>query len=271
MKTNFTMQMKFYLLAISFFGFINFSNAQNAPLKITWKGTVDNNFYNEKNWDNTNINFEDFNNTNLIIGAGSPYNPVNAGYKGPEKTPKRPGQLITEVGANIFVTGNFVPYGESILNGTITVDAADAQLNVRKAAYIGKGASGTLNINAGNAAVKNNLYIGNDTGGTGWVNINNGTTLGIGGALEIGTGAGFPTGYLKIKGGTVTVETDINIGINGHVSINGNGKLILTGNKEEVLKAYVKSRTIGCTLGKQLQVVFDGTKTSVSILEAVAK
>jgi hypothetical protein len=266
MKTNFTFtQMRFYLLAISFFGFINFSNAQVA----NWVGGVDTDFYNVKNWDYPKIDFTNLVTTNVIIGAGTPNNPVNIGYTGNETMPKRPATLTTNVGANITVIGNFFPNGLSNMNGTITVDAPAALFSVRNQAYLGKGAVGILNINTGKAAVKNNFFIGNGTGGDGLVTVNSGTLLEILGGLELGTGAGDPTGNLKIKG-TVTVESSINIGINGHVSISGTGKLIVSGNKEEVLKAFVKSRTIGCTVGKRLQVVFDGTKTTVNISEGVA-
>lgn len=261
MKTNFTInKMKFYLFAISFFGFINFSNAQVA----NWIGGVDTNFYNVKNWDYTKIDFTNLISTNLIIGAGSPNHPTNIGYTGNETMPKRPASLTTNVGANIVVTANFFPNGLSNLNGTITVDAPAAVFNIRNQAYLGKGASGILNINTGKAAVKNNFFIGSGAGGDGLVIVNNGTALDVLGSLEIGTGTGAPKGNIKIKG-TVSAETSVNIGPNGHVSISGTGKLIVSGNKEEVLKSYVKSRTIGCTVGKILEVVFDGTKTTVRI------
>jgi hypothetical protein len=268
MKTNSTItKMRFYLFVISFFGFTNFSDAQ---VKATWKGEVDTDFYNQKNWD-IPIDFNNLIGTDLIIGAGTPNNPKNIGYSGPEKMPKRPSSLTTNASANIIITGTLFPNGITNLNGTITVDALGAQFSVRNMAYVGKAATGTLNINTGNAFVKNNLYIGNETGGNGLITVNDGTALGIGGSLEIGTGIGDPAGSLKIKGGTVTAESAINIGINGHISINGTGKLVVMGNKEEVLKAYVKSRTIGCTVGKRLDVAFDGTKTSVSINETAIK
>lgn len=262
MKNNFTItKMRLCLFAVSFFGFINLSNAQVA----NWVGSVDNDFYNVKNWDYPNIDFSNLVSTNVIIGAGTPHNPVNIGYIGNETMPKRPATLTTNVGANITITGNFFPNGLSTLNGTITLGAPTAVFSIRNQAYLGKGASGTLNINAGKAAVKNNLFLGSGAGGNGLVTLNTGTALEILGGLEIGTGAGDPTGNLKIKDGSVTVETSINIGVNGHISIIGTGRLIVSGNKQEVLKAYVKSRTIGCTVGKILEVIFDGTKTTVRI------
>jgi hypothetical protein len=262
MKNNFTLtKMRFYLFAISFFGFINLSNAQVA----NWIGGVDSDYYNVKNWDYTSIDFTNLVSTNIIIGPGSPNNPTNIGYIGNETMPKRPATLTTNVGANIVVTGNFFPNGLSNLNGTITVDAPAAVFSVRNQAYLGKGDSGTLNVKTGKAAVKNNLFIGSGAGGNGLVTINTGTALEVLGSLEIGTGAGDPIGNLKIKDGAVNVESSINIGINGHVSISGTGRLIVAGNKLDILKAHVKSRTIGCTVGKILEVIFDGTKTTVRI------
>jgi len=257
--------MRFYLFAVSFFGFINASNAQVA----NWIGGVDTNFYNVKNWDYTSIDFAHFVSIDVIIGAGKPNNPVNIGYIGADTANKRPATLTTTATANITITGTFFPNGISNMNGTITVDGPAALFSMRNQAYLGKGTTGILNINTGKAAVKSNLYIGNGVGGNGLVTLNTGTSLEILGALEIGTGPGDPIGNLKIKGGTVTVETALNIGLNGHVSISGTGKLVVAGNKEEALKAWVKNRTIGCTVGKVLEVLFDGTKTIVQIKEVV--
>lgn len=263
MKTDFTStMMKFHIFAISFFGFNNFLNAQ---ITATWKGGVDTNFYNEKNWDKTDIDFNNLSGTDLIIGAGNPNNPVIPKNKDADKLVKRSRTLTTNLGANVIIVGEFFSNGSANLNGTITVDAPAALFNMRKEVYLGKGTTGALNINAGKAVVKNILFIGNGTGGDGLATLNSGTSLQTG-RLEIGTGQGNPTGNLKIKG-TVTVETDLNIGILGHISINGAGKLIVMGNKEEILKAWVKSKTIGCTIGKVLQVNFDGTKTTVNINE----
>lgn len=265
MKTNFTFtKMKFYIFTISFFGFINSSNAQIAH----WIGGVDNNFYNIKNWDYSSIDFAHFVTIDLVIDAGKPNNPANAGYAGADTSNKRPATLTTNAGSNLIVTGTFFPNGVSNLNGTITVDAPAALFSMRNQAYLGKGGVGILNINAGKAAVKNNFYVGNGNGGNGSVTVNSGTSLEVLGSLEIGTGIGNPEGILKIKGGTVNVETSLNIGVNGHISISGTGKLVVTGNKEEILKAHVKNRTIGCTVGKTLEVIFDGTKTSVRIKES---
>ncbi|WP_281637483.1 hypothetical protein [Flavobacterium marginilacus] len=262
MKTNFTItKMRFFLLAISFFGFVNFSNAQI----INWTGGTDTNFYNVKNWDNTSIDFANLITVDLIIGAGSPNNPANLGFTGTETMAKRPRTFTTNTGANITITGTFFPNGLSTLNGTINVDALAAQFSMRNTAYLGKGTSGMLNINAGKVLVKNALYIGNATGGNGLVTVNSGTSLEIGNSLEIGTGVGDPIGDLRIKGGTVSVETALNIGPNGHAFISGTGKLIVTGNKEAVIKSYIKSRAVSCTVGKTLEVLFDGTKTTVRI------
>jgi len=253
MKNNFTItKMKFYFFAISFLGLINLSNAQ----QITWIGNVDNNFYNVKNWDNASIDFTNLIPVNLVIGAGSPNNPVNIGHVGADSMSKRPATLTTNVRANIIITKTFFPNGLTNLNGTITLEEA-ALFSIRNSAYLGKGASGVLTINSGKALVKNTLYLGNAAGGNGLITVNKGTSLEI--------GAGDPIGDLRIKDGTVTIETAINIGPNGHIFISGAGKLVITGNKEDVLKGYIKSRALSCTVGKKLEVVFDGTKTLVRI------
>ncbi|MGQ7945118.1 hypothetical protein [Flavobacterium sp. WC2509] len=266
MKTNFTItKMRFYLFAISFFGFINFSNAQI----INWVGAADKNFYNVKNWDNASIDYANLITTDIVIGAGSPNNPTNVGFTGSnESMNKRPRSLTTNVGANIIITGIFFPNGASTLNGTITLDGVNAQFGIRNTCYLGKGASGILNINGGKVSVKNVFYVGNGVGGNGLITVNTGTSVELLSTMELGTGIGDPIADLRIKGGTVTIETALNIGINGHVFISDNGVLIVKGNKEEALKALVKSRVISCTIGKKLEVISDGTKTTVRILAA---
>jgi len=267
MKTNFTItKMKFYLFAISFFGFVNFSDAQI----INWVGGVDKNFYNVKNFDNTNIDFANLINSDIVIGAGSPNNPVNVGFTGSsESMNKRPRTLTTNVGANIIITGIFFPNGPSVLNGTITLEGVNAQFGIRNNCHLGKGAAGVLNINGGKVSVKNVFYVGNGVGGNGLITVNSGTALELSSTLELGTGVGDPIADLRIKGGTVTIETALNVGINGHIFISDTGSLIVKGNKEEALKALVKSRVISCTIGRSLEVISDATKTTVRLKEKV--
>ncbi|MGQ7945480.1 polysaccharide lyase family protein [Flavobacterium sp. WC2509] len=267
MKTNFTKtQMKIFLFAISFFGFINFSNAQT----YNWVGGVSTDFYDVNNWDNTAINFAALSSSNLIIGAGIPNNPINAGYSGADSTAKRPSTLTTNIGANVIITGTLFPNGVSNLNGTLTVNGS-ANFNNRNYVYLGKAATGILNINAGSVASKYSFFIGNGTGGNGLVNVSGGTLYAGGAAgsynLEVGNGTGNPTGNLNIVGGTVDVYNNINIGTNGHVFISGIGQLIVTGDKTTALQAYITSGQLTCTSGKTLSVVYNSTtgRTTVNI------
>jgi len=250
----------FFSFLITFFGCITFSNAQ-----INWVGGVDTNFYNINNWDNTAIDFANLGSTNLIIGAGNPNNPTNVGHTGADVIAKRPATLTTNVGANIIVTGTFYPNGTSTLNGTITLNGS-ANFNIRNIAYLGKGASGILNINTGSAASKNAFYIGNASGGDGLVNVNAGT-LYAGTYLEVGTGTGNPIGNVNISGGTVDVISGINIGTNGHITISGIGQLIVTGDKTTVLTDYITNGKITCPTGSLLKVTYNNNRTNVTIYQ----
>lgn len=253
--------MSLCFFIITFFGFINNSNAQT----YNWIGGVDTNFYNVNNWDNVAIDFANLAASDIIIGAGVPNNPINVGHSGNDVIAKRPKTLTTNAGANIIITGTFFPNGNSTLNGTITLNGA-ANFNNRSIVYLGKGASGILNINAGNVNSKNAFYIGNGAGGNGLVNVNAGT-LYAGTYLELATGTGSPTGNINITGGTVDVTTGINIGTNGLITISGIGQLVVTGDKTTVLTDYITNGKITCPAGSVLKVTYNGTRTSVTIYQ----
>ncbi len=260
MKNNFTfVKMRLAFFAVSFFLVTHFSNAQT----YNWVGGVSTNFYDVNNWDNPAIDFTNLAYANLTIGVGNPYNPINVGHSGNDVIAKRPGIFTTNVGANIIVTGTLYPNNETNLNGIVTLNGS-ANLNSRKFTYLGKAATGILNMNSGIFNSNYNFYIGNGTGGNGTANVSGGT-LYANANLEVGNGTGNPAGNLNITGGTVDVKTAINIGTNGHVFISGIGELIVTGDKKTVLENYVLNGKISCPNGQSLAVVYNGTRTTVNI------
>ena len=260
MKNNFTfVKMRLAFFAVSFFLVTHFSNAQT----YNWVGGVSTNFYDVNNWDNPAIDFTNLAYANLTIGVGNPYNPINVGHSGNDVIAKRPGIFTTNVGANIIVTGTLYPNNETNLNGIVTLNGS-ANLNSRKFTYLGKAATGILNMNSGIFNSNYNLYIGNGTGGNGTANVSGGT-LYANANLEVGNGTGNPAGNLNITGGTVDVKTAINIGTNGHVFISGIGQLIVTGDKKTVLENYILNGKISCPNGQSLAVVYNGTRTTVNI------
>lgn len=260
-KTSLRNQFIIFVITILFCSIPHVSFAQT----FNWVGGVSTDFYDVNNWDNTAINFGALSSSNLIIGAGTPNNPINIGHSGNDVIAKRPATLTTNVGSNIIVTGTFFPNGISNLNGTITLNA-NANFNNRNILYLGKAAAGTLIINSGSVSSKNAFYIGNAAGGNGLVNVNGGS-LWAGTSLEVGTGTGNPTGNLNIIGGTVNVATNLNIGTNGNVFINGLGQLLVTGDKKTALETYIANGKITCPASSSLSVTYDGSKTSVVIYQ----
>lgn len=260
MKKNFTLTRRLLCtVTILFIFFINHSFAQT----YNWVGGVSTDFYDVNNWDNTNINFTTLNYANLTIGAGNPNNPINVGHSGNDVIAKRPGILTTNIGANIIITGTFFPNNGTNLNGTVTVNGT-ANFNNRNYTYLGKTASGILNVNSGSINSNYTFYIGYGAGGDGLANVNGGT-LYANTYLEVGTGTGNPIGNLNITGGTVDVKTALNIGTNGHVYISGIGQLIVTGDKKTILENYISNGKITCPSGQSLAVVYNGARTSVTI------
>lgn len=258
-KTLLRTRQSFYILALLFFSLINTSFAQT----YTWVGGVSTDFYDVNNWDNTSINFTTLNYANLTIGAGSTNNPTNVGHSGNDVIAKRPGIFTTNVGANIIITGTFYPNNETNLNGTVTVNGS-ANFNNRKYTYLGKTAAGILNVNSGSVNSNYTFYIGYGAGGDGTANVAGGT-LYANTYLEVGTGTGNPIGNLNITAGTVDVKIAVNIGTNGQIFISGLGQLIVTGDKKTALETHIANGKITCPSGQSLAVVYNGTKTSVTI------
>ncbi|OYX85715.1 MAG: hypothetical protein B7Y83_03830 [Flavobacteriales bacterium 32-34-25] len=259
MKLTFTfIKMRFTFFAVSFFLFTHFSNAQT----YNWVGGVSTDFYNANNWDDTSLTFSDLQSYTFVIGAGTPNNLIHVGGSASDIT-KRPGRFNTTASANVILKGNLIPWNSDYLNGTITLESP-ASINIRSNIYLGKGTNATLNVSGGTLNNRYALYIGNALNGNGTANIAGGTVY-VETNLEVGTGTGNPTGNLNITGGTVDVKTAINIGTNGHVFISGIGQLVVTGDKKTTLEDYIANGKITCPSGQSLAVVYNGTRTSVTI------
>jgi hypothetical protein len=258
-KTLSKKRLSFYIVALLFFSIINTSLAQT----YNWVGGVSTDFYDVNNWDNTSFDFAALNSANLVIGSGSLYNPINVGHSGNDVIAKRPGLFTTNAGANIIITGTLYPYNDANLNGTVTANGS-ANFNGRKYVYLGKTTTGILNVNSGSVNSNYTFFIGNGTGGNGTANVSGGS-LYANMTIEVGTGTGNPIGNLNITGGTVDVKTALNVGTNGHVFISGIGQLIVTGDKKTALETHIANGKITCPSGQSLAVVYNGTRTSVTI------
>lgn len=257
-------QLKFpkllsYITALIFFSFTHSLFAQT-----NWIGAVDTNFYNVNNWSNTAIDFSNIQSETLVIGAGSPNNPIQTGGNA-NNVSYRPGALNILAGANATFNGVLLPWNSDSFNGTITLNAP-ADLNIRNIVYLGKSANGTLNLNGGAIHSKNQFYIGYGTGGNGIANVLGGTIY-AGTYLEVGTSPGGtnPTGVLTIDGGTVEVPSGVNIGTNGSIHIAGLGALIITGNHTTSINNYISSGKITSPVNTTLVADFDGSRTTVAI------
>lgn len=227
----------------------------------TWTGDTDTDFYNPLNWSDETIDFAgDLTTKTLIIGSGSPNNPIQVG--GSNHTSKRPAYLNTETGCNLTFNGTLYPGDTQYWRGTITVnDGAD--INIRNVMYLGNEGNGTLNITGGSFTVKNYAIIGINSNGVGVVNLSGGTftsTL----DMQIASNPDAISGTLNITGGIASVTRNLTIGTNGLISITSPGALSITGDQRVSLNGYISSGKIVATNGT-LQVIYDGSKTTVSI------
>lgn len=253
-------KLSFCIALLLFFSIINISLAQTT---FNWVGGADTNFYNVNNWDNTNIDFANAGSSTLIIGSANPNNPVQTGGYNGSSTSYRPNYFNTTENANFTISGNLIPWNSSYLNGLITINSP-ANFNIRSNVYLGQGKNATLNVNGGAIYSRYIFNIGNAANGNATANVSGGGIY-VGTSLEVGTGTGNPIGILNITGGTVDVATNLNIGTNGQVFISGLGQLIVTGDKKTVLQDFITDGKITCTAGKSLNVVYNGTRTTVNI------
>jgi hypothetical protein len=259
MKTNALIKKyTVYLIALLFLSLINTINAQ---VSSAWIGSIDSDFYNVNNWNNTNIDFANAQSTTLTIGPGIPNNPIQEGGNGGNLN-YRPNYLNIYAGSNITFNGVLIPWNNTYMNGIVTLNEP-ADINFRSAVYLAKDANGTLNINGGNINSKNQFYIGYGTTGNALVNVLGGG-LSTESYLEVATN-GTSTGILNISGGTVTVAVGINIGSNGSINISDLGALIVTGDHTVKLNDYISTGNITSPVGTNLAVTFDGTRTTVAI------
>ncbi|AXP80170.1 Rhamnogalacturonate lyase precursor [Mariniflexile rhizosphaerae] len=244
--------------------FIFFSFTHSLFAQTNWIGAVDTDFYNANNWSNTAIDFTNIQSETLVIGVGSPNNPIQTGGNAGNIN-YRPGRLNISQGANAIFNGILLPWNNDYLNGTITLNAP-ADLNFRSAVYLGKATDGIINLNGGNLHSRFQFYIGYDTGGNGTVNVLGGT-LYVGTYLEVGTSPNGtnPTGVLTIDGGTVEVPSGVNIGTNGSIHIANLGALIITGDHTTTINNYISNGKITSPVSTTLAVTFDGSKTTVAI------
>lgn len=262
MKTHF--KNKRAPISILIFLFFILFYSTHAQVSSTWVGSVDTNFYNVNNWSNSSVDFTNAQNTTLIINPGSPNNPIQNGGNA-NNIDYRPNYLNVFAGASATFNGALLPWNSSYLNGTTTLNSP-AYINIRNAVYLGRTATGTLNINGGSLHSRYQFFIGYDNGGNGTANVLGGT-LYAGTYLEVATTPSNqnPTGVLNISGGTVEVGTGVNIGTNGSIHISELGALIVAGNHTLTLNNYISSGKITSPTNTTLAVLYDGTKTTVSI------
>ncbi|WNH10694.1 hypothetical protein [Thalassobellus suaedae] len=237
----------------------NFLNAQ-----VIWVGDVDTDFYNQNNWSDPTVDFSNLQSTTLVIGSGSTNNPIQKGGSANDIN-KRPESLDLITGANLIINGTLLPWNSVSLNGSLTLNAP-AYLNIRNLVYLGKNETGSLNLIGGSMHSKNQFYIGYGNGGAGIANILGGT-LYAESSLEIASNPSGtnPTGIVTIDGGTVDVATAVNIGANGNIYIEGVGDLVVTGDHTTALNNYISNGKITSPINTVLEVVYDGSRTTVRI------
>ncbi len=161
------------------------------------------------------------------------------------------GGVVTNTGGWTFgIDGD--GFGNSALNGTVTVDGAGSMLDIQHGGIdVGHRGTGVLDISNGASVFgKDNVTIGNAAGATGTVTIDATSSLSTDGNLNVGSGGydvggdgianteddwgiqgGTGLGTLTINGGTVNaarLEAGVDRGGDGTVTMNG-GSLALTG------------------------------------------
>lgn len=94
--------------------------------------------------------------------------------------------------------------------------------------FIGNGAAGVLDINAGGSVSTSTkwIFVGNGTNGNGTLNVNSGGALNSDNDLRLGSNPA--AGFLNVNGGTVSVARVVS-GTLGTISVSNGGKLTTSG------------------------------------------
>ena len=164
-------------------------------------------------------------------------------------------------GGSLTVTGT-VLFGHNVAaspilyvnGGTLTFEKVVQ--NSWGSATIDMSGNGTLNC-------QNGLKLGTNGRGTSRINMTGGTINTT--YLTIPVGPGTRKAFLNLYGGTIDVGSALTMGVDSHIDIRNNGKLIISGNQVNTIKGYANSGWItGYDIGSQVSIVFDGSNTIVT-------
>ena len=245
------------VLVCLLFGFITKSIAQ-----VGWVGNVDQDFYNVDNWDDSSVDFLNLQATTLIINAGNPYDPIQNGGSAGDIN-RRPGPLDIANGGKFTVQGALLPWSSNYINGQLIINEP-GYLNIRSFVFIGNNSNGSLEVNGGRFESKNALFVGRGASGNGSVSILGGICY-VGATLEVGSDETTTVGTVLIDGGRLEVASDVRIGDNGKITINGIGALVVNGDNQTALQNLVDTGKIVTDEDTALEVNFDGSQTIVAI------
>ena len=236
--------------------------------QVNWVGSVSSDYFNVNNWSDPTINFSAIGNTDLVITGPNPC--LHKG--GSSSSGFQPKSITVNSDALFTVKGILYPFAANYLNGTIIVDSAVADFNVRTSTsapntYIGRDAPSTFMLKNGKFSTRGILNIGyGDINGVATVTVSGGTmTSGTHlNVANVNTGA---RATINITGGTVFVNNNLTIGTNGSIYISGLGLLKLAGDKQTSVNTYISNGKITCPVDKTLSVTYDGVNTSVTIAQ----
>ena len=245
----------FVFFVLSLFG-------AEARAQVYWVGGTSTDYYTKANWSDPNIDFANLSSTTLIIGAGSPNNPVQSGGNS-SNTNYRANFLNTKSNAVFTINGALYTWNSDSVNGTVTINSP-ADFNIRNIAYVGRNGTASLTVNGGKISSRNAFYIGTGNSGSSATVSMPGGAMYVGTDLYIANSSG-TSAQLNITGGAVYIPRNLTIGTGGAIFISGIGLISVTGDKTTVINDYIAAGKITCSAGKTLSVVFDGTNTVVSI------
>lgn len=159
------------------------------------------------------------------------------------------------------VTVNTATAGQTpIITTTVSRTGADT--------FVGNGAAGVLDINAGGSVSTSTkwIFIGNGTGGNGTLNVNSGGTLTSDNDVRLGTNPA--AGFLNVNGGTVTVARVVS-GTLGTISVSNGGKLTTTGTSTsngapDIVRLTTSSFTAGSLVSSARDIAYAAGSSSVS-------
>lgn len=153
--------------------------------------------------------------------------------------------LLEVSGGAMNISGNLIAGVAANTQSSVVISGGTVSTGAGSVVDIGSavGSTATMHLSGGVFNYNHTARFAVGFGGSGTLTVSGNATLYIGGRLRIGVNAG-SVGRVHIVGGAVRVANDITFGGNALLNIEGDGVLILDGDKRKLIMTAVSNKQL---------------------------